>query len=787
MRHGPYPPANPRSRVVACGLASSLVLLLLATAAIAAPQTQSPSGRATFVPDHARRQYLDPARRPLQRNPQELAAQTDAALLADAATARRRERLAAKTQDCLAALAAASVAEVVGLLRAADPGTCLYDIFFIRENQAGATFTAAKMIRVAEALADDGAQYPGDNRLGTLQLILFLRAGYYVRFHQSAHVADFGPGLAAAVARASDALLAQASLSANNESNGRVRSEFLILQDSALDKPRLAAVMLRFLADYDLAGYRVNGSMEGALFAVFYNLFRNAGTDDFAAVVRQRPELLEAVHGFIVANDALIGDRSRRYLLRAAVGELARFTDARYAAEPRERVRTMLRGLLQRYPRNGAGGALWVKIAEHLDYYDPGQCAGYATCNWRSEVIAALFPPAADCNPALRLRAMRLDAGERAGVCDDLAGMTEYFHERLQTRAQPLPGDHNETLELIVFASQFDYAGYADALFGIDTNNGGIYIEGDPGRSDNQARLFVYEIGAPGQPDWAILNLLHEYVHYLDGRFDLAGGFCDAPLGGLCDSAGFTGPSGSAVWYIEGLAEYLAYSYDARPYPRAIDEGRTRRHRLHEVFDTRYGDGQGRIYGWGYLAMHYLFDRQPARLAELLAIFREGRARTAYPAWQADIGTQLDRDFELWVQCFVDRNGDATGCNPERVFGSGFEALPPLPECAFTDDRVLGHGCRRSGLASMHGLHFYVIVPAGVSRIVVESEGGSGNADMYAQQDAFAYPNAFQLASTGPGNRERIVYERPAAGHYFFVHLHAAAPFADVEIRLRYE
>ena len=51
----------------------------------------------------------------------------------------------------------------------------------------------------------------------------------------------------------------------------------------------------------------------------------------------------------------------------------------------------------------------------------------------------------------------------------------------METGWQPVADDHNEALELVIFDSSADWKRYGSALFGgVSTDNGGIYLEGDP-------------------------------------------------------------------------------------------------------------------------------------------------------------------------------------------------------------------------------------------------------------------------------------------------------------------
>lgn len=769
------PSPLPQRRLLPRTALSALLLLMCAAHAAAPPL---PTDTELQV-DHNQRRSYSPAQRPLQRSPAEVLPQSDY-------SAPRRKALPSpevqqKSAQCRAAIRSASADQLLPLLRAADPEDCLYGLFALSGSTASATFSAPKMLRAAEGLRSDALNYPGDNRLGTLQLLLYLRAGYYLNYLDPMAVPDFGAALGAEIGAATDAMLAAPAFDAIDESNGLVNYEWLILMDSSDDMPRLLSMMLRRLQRYDHETHAVNGDMERAVFVVFDQLFRNAGDSALEAAVRARPELIDALHAFILGHEALLDDTARRYLLRAAAGELARFADAAYAPQPREQARLHLRALLQRYPRVGAGGPLWVQMADYLDYYDPEHCAWYGLCGWREQASAELLPLSHDCSPSLRLRAMALSTQEVQYVCTQMAGLEAYFHQRLQTGGQPLPGDLNERLEMVVFNSNADYTGYADALFGIDTNNGGIYIEGDPAAAGNQARFFAYEVGSSGSAGWEIWNLHHEYIHYLDGRYNLPGGFCDAPLGGLCGE----GPAGSAVWYIEGMAEVLAYGFRQLGYSRAVEAARTRRFDLSELFETVYGNDYARTYQWGYLASRYLLEWQPQRMQGLLQLFRENRMPD-YSAWVQTVGNGSDADFQRWLDCFIARNGEATDCNPARVFADGFEPEPELPECDFSDARQIEGGCRRTGLASSSGRDFYFNVPAGLKRLVIESRGGSGNADLYLRRGTWAYLDQHDASSVQPGNDERIEIQQPQSGQWF-ANLRAAAPYAETEIRVRYE
>lgn len=187
-------------------------------------------------------------------------------------------------------------------------------------------------------------------------------------------------------------------------------------------------------------------------------------------------------------------------------------------------------------------------------FADPGQRPAHGNANGApgetgttdGRLESRILPIVHTCSPTLRIRAQEMTAAQLAATCTSLANQDAYFHGVVKDSG-PVANDYNTTLEVDVFNSSADYKAYARKIYGIDTNNGGMYLEGDPAKTGNQPRFICYE-RTDVSPGWQIWNLNHEYTHYLDGRFDLYGDF----------SASQTTPT---VWWGEGFAEYISYSY----------------------------------------------------------------------------------------------------------------------------------------------------------------------------------------------------------------------------------
>ncbi|ENC6421257.1 collagenase [Aeromonas veronii] len=231
------------------------------------------------------------------------------------------------------------------------------------------------------------------------------------------------------------------------------------------------------------------------------------------------------------------------------------------------------------------------------------------------------------CSPTLRLRAQDLTQAQAEGICRELGDEEQRFHQQMETGWRPVADDHNEALELVIFNSSADWGRYGSALFGVSTDNGGIYIEGDPARPGNQARFFAYEAEWK-RPAFQVWNLRHEYVHYLDGRFNQYGSFGHYPLN-------------RTTWWAEGIAEYIAHGQCfARGLDNVANRPANQRPTLAALLHLDYDQGGEMVYSWSYTVHRFLNDT--GRGASWLALAQALRNPDRQQA-MSDFEGELDR------------------------------------------------------------------------------------------------------------------------------------------------
>ncbi len=208
-------------------------------------------------------------------------------------------------------------------------------------------------------------------------------------------------------------------------------------------------------------------------------------------------------------------------------------------------------------------------------------------------------------------------------ICETLNDQENLFHEVLDTKRQPLPGDVNESIEIIIFISpDFFKVGFA---FGVGTLYGtGVYNQPVDARTDGNviARIFVRAPDNRPFSNSAVRVTRHEFVHYLDHRYN-----------------GY----GTIIW-AEGLAEYLAVGNNGLGLIN-----RTRGADL-DISDILGSAADG---SYVYSAVRFMFERHPEDVAEWLDCFYRENAEEAEQCFEdhvSSIGSSYDSEFADWLR-----------------------------------------------------------------------------------------------------------------------------------------
>jgi microbial collagenase len=263
------------------------------------------------------------------------------------------------------------------------------------------------------------------------------------------------------------------------------------------------------------------------------------------------------------------------------------------------------------------------------------------------------------CSPTITLRSESLTSEQITQACSMLSQKEARFHALFDTTGKPVANDHNSSMRANIYSNKDSYAKHVTEHFDVPSNNGGMYLEGLPHLLDNQAEFVAYE-----QKEH-IWNLGHEYIHYLDGRFNSYGDFCASLHDNHSGPEYCPQPSPlfpHLVWWGEGIAEYVANG-DFLPEvlkdsvliggaleKKASKETKQVSYAFSELLNTSYehNGGGDRIYQWGYLAVRFMMENHRTEVEHMLSLTRKGYY-AQYQALAKSWGTRFDAEFSNWL------------------------------------------------------------------------------------------------------------------------------------------
>ncbi|MET9882765.1 collagenase [Streptomyces sp. NPDC006430] len=427
-------------------------------------------------------------------------------------------------------------------------------------------------------------------------------------------------------------------------SNARTLREALYAASAPGLRQHQLGLIKKVLATMDPAHTATNqdGSWAGAALAAlsvnYLGVYPGNRDSAFHAAVAADASYRAAFKAF--ATYTHLKGTNNAWVARDALGEYGRFGQVEGLRDP---IVADLGVLLSQVKSTfGDGSEPWAKIVSWLNTYDA--CKQYGVC--KEDIEKQLFPNTFTYdNGAIKVRT----ALDRAAV-DQLYYASKQvktqFHRVLGTD-QPLAGDPNATLNIVLYASRADYVNYQPILTGYGTNNGGMYIE-------NGATFYTYQRRVPQDSSLTLEELFrHEYTHYLNGRFAVPGFFGEGPW--------YEGDRTTAM--DEGTAEF----FDGATRDNGIavrkslvksiisdTSGGGPRMTVEQLLNATY-DGDGfRFYSYAGTFFEFLWTEKPSLLREMYTHLRNNDV-AAYDAWRHRMGsdTYLQRDYDRFLDAQI--------------------------------------------------------------------------------------------------------------------------------------
>ncbi len=162
--------------------------------------------------------------------------------------------------------------------------------------------------------------------------------------------------------------------------------------------------------------------------------------------------------------------------------------------------------------------------------------------------------------------------------------------------------------------------------------NAGMCFENNPTFKGNIVRIALKKF--TDLDEFEILNVKHEFTHYLDMRYNWA-------------SVGIE-PND---WWMEGLAEYLGNPSNEKD---AIKIVKRKKFTLKTILkgtksDNSVAGAEDIRYSGGHMVIKYMFDKRTKEMEELLEIIRNDTDEDKYNKWVKDFVAKYNVDFSKWI------------------------------------------------------------------------------------------------------------------------------------------
>jgi microbial collagenase len=707
---------------------------------------------------------------------------------------------------------------------------CINSLFTATGSNATEVFQESQMLPVAQAYQGLASTYTGDDSTGIWQLILFLRAGYYVQYGDASDVGTYDATLSTDIENALTTFFASPHAADVTSDNGDVLGDAVILSDSANLQADFLNVYTSLLSSYT-SSWDATTSMDQVMYDLFSEpLWRGHFNPTFVAAVTADPSVLNALDTFALGHTSMLGGNNT-FMDADAGNDLGAFVQF---PALQAQVRPQLLGLLQSSLISGPTAALWVFVAQQAYGDDAADCSYYGVCNLVAQATAAALPITHVCSPEVTILAQSLTPTELNLACTELAGQDAYFQSVVKDSG-PIPGQYNDTDNIAVFASDLDYQIYAPVIYGVPTDNGGITIYNTPSTPGNQDYSILYQDPSPDGYTDNIWNLNYEYTHFLDARYDTLGTWEQMEVD----------PN---IWWIEGISGYISASYRGVTDTDAVADAGEHTYALSTLWQTTYANSNDdRVFPWSYLAVRYMVEEHPADLQAILNDYRAGNYTAGYDYYTDTIGTRYDADFNTWLDTiaddaqgtptadfsaaptgltagFTDRStesgtgtvtswawnfGDgstSTAQNPSHTYAaagtytvalivtdsngktsSTSQSVTVTSPCTAANQQAMDQDCFRANQSEAAGNldYLWIYLPAGTTTLTVTTTGGTGTAYLYYDPTDWANTTTYTAESTNPGTAQSITVTNATAG-YCYISLYADTAFSGVTVTTQY-
>ncbi len=648
------------------------------------------------------------------------------------------------------------------------------------------TFTEANIATVTDEIIAQAVSYDGTDPGRYMASMYYWTKAFYYYGNRQFLTANNQQWTANAI----NALRNNAHFYDITAENAAVVSHAMANINNALIGDKMVPLVEDLLGHFNQSFNNID-DWAGVFATVIWDVLNQCTWDAACRTAEHSTQLVKKVGDFIQDNIIWLDHPSADFHLHNLAAQLSNFYTGDLYAEPHfESLRPELElQLTYIFDHLGPlatddGRRAYLQAMAGVFYYQ--KCAVYNICGVKDSIISDVLGDRMTCpSNTLFVWAQDMNQEQLAWTCNSLGQHETYFHSTLQTNNTPVVPDDNDDLRMVVFNNSNEWRIYGYALFGASTDNGGLYLEGDPSVAGDQATFFAYE-DVPERPIFDIWNLRHEYMHYLDGRFISQGDFGDV------------NGAGRTVWFGEGAAEYLSRRDCNAGAATAAANGT---YALSTIFSNEYGVGQDRIYTWGYLAVRFMFEERNTEFFAMLDLFKQGNYAD-YRTNQVDLwvaNQTFDADFSAWLPsvestgCTIDDTRPISPVDPINVDDVQGTDLPDVDACA-AGSPVGDENNLQAGVAicledttDPDSQQFAMFVPSGLVNVTLEVtlRHGSGETKLLHEFDNRPGHNNYDHMSDEAGT-EQTILDSPVNSGWNYIRVFAENSFEDVTLLARY-
>ncbi|ENQ3080460.1 collagenase ColA [Bacillus cereus] len=222
------------------------------------------------------------------------------------------------------------------------------------------------------------------------------------------------------------------------------------------------------------------------------------------------------------------------------------------------------------------------------------------------------------------------------------------YHRVIGNDAALEAGKADDVLTIVIYNNPDEYKKNSQ-LYGYDTNNGGIYIEGI-------GTFFTFE-RTPEQSRYSLEELFrHEFTHYLQGRYEVSGSW----------GQGEMYQDQRLTWFEEGNAEFFAGSTRTNNVvPRksiisGLSSDPAQRYTAERTLFSKYGDGPDKwdFYNYSFALQSYLYTHQFETFDKIQDLIRANDVN-GYDAYREALSKDpnLNKGYQDYMKQLVDNQG----------------------------------------------------------------------------------------------------------------------------------